>query len=75
MRFHDDEHEGRDEKPGKFTKKEKNDSRAHWISASDISREDFDKGRNRRRERSARLKKFRGFFLRHGMLLRENIRR
>lgn len=35
----------------------------------DVSREDFDKGRN------ARLKKSRGFFLRHEMLLRENIRR
>lgn len=43
------------------------------VSASDVWREDFDKGRNRQEERSA--KKSRGFFLRHGMLLRENIRR
>lgn len=53
---------------------EKKKHTAH-VSASDVSREDFDKGRHRRGERSAELKKSYGFFLRHGMLLRENIRR
>jgi len=57
-------------------KKEAGSWAALNVSASDVSREDFDKGRNRWGERRGiRLKKFRGFFLRYGMLLRENIRR
>lgn len=67
------EHE---EKKAKHMKKEEDGSWAHWVSlratyrVKTSTKEETD-GEKKMRER----KKFRGFFLRHGMLLRENIRR